>query len=287
MPTNVPPACIALASSGAVPTSTATAAASSFFTVSPASSFSDSFSSSGSIVTGAANATVTSTDTASSAVSVLSTGAGNVTSSALPTDISGNATATVLTTSVSGSVTATAPVNGSTTSSAAPTSAAASATLTRRIAQDDLPAVAQSWQDLCLVSGGDIFTNEPCVQLAGVNGINALLADADPCAQQDNADAMIDFAKSPGVTNADALIANAIAYRRHPRNAFSIGGVVPSTPFCQRAPRNAELANVTNAQLDGVNAGIFGNINLGLLAFGADGTCPFGQSPDVSTCSCS
>ncbi|KAI0372900.1 hypothetical protein BV20DRAFT_840595 [Pilatotrama ljubarskyi] len=140
--------------------------------------------------------------------------------------------------------------------------------LTKRIAQADLPAVAQSWQDLCLISGGDIFTNEPCVKLAGIDGINALLADADPCAQQDNADAMIDFAKSAGVTNADTLIANAIAYRKHPRNALNINGVVPSTSFCQRAPRNPELAAVVNGQLDGVNLGIFGSVELGLFAFG-------------------
>ncbi|EIW60116.1 uncharacterized protein TRAVEDRAFT_118724, partial [Trametes versicolor FP-101664 SS1] len=156
-----------------------------------------------------------------------------------------------------------------------------------RIAQDDLPAVAQSWQDLCLVSGGDIFTNEPCVQLAGVDGINALLADAEPCAQQDNADAMIDFARSPGVTNTDALIANAVAYASHPRNAPNINGVIPSTLFCQRAPRNPELAGVVRPQLDGVDLGIFGDVNSGLFAFGADGTCPFGQTADVNTCGCS
>ncbi|EPQ58291.1 hypothetical protein GLOTRDRAFT_137034 [Gloeophyllum trabeum ATCC 11539] len=158
--------------------------------------------------------------------------------------------------------------------------------LVRRIAQSDLPAVAQSWQDLCLKSGGDITTNSPCVTLAGVNGINALLANSDPCAQQDNADAMIDFAKSAGVTNQDALIANAIAFRKHPRNALNINGVVPSTPFCTRAPRNPELQGVVNAQLDGVNPGLFGSPALGVFAFGAAGTCPFGQTPDVATCTC-
>lgn len=71
----------------------------------------------------------------------------------------------------------------------------------KRIAQSDLGAVAQSWQDLCNASGGDITTGNPCVQLAGIDGINSLLANADACAQQDNADAMVDFAKSAGVTN--------------------------------------------------------------------------------------
>lgn len=125
-----------------------------------------------------------------------------------------------------------------------------------------------------MVSGGDIVTNNPCVTLAGVNGINALLANADPCAQQDNADSMIDFAKSPGVTNTDALIANAIAYRQHPRNALNIEGTVPSTPYCQKAPRNPELNGVVNAQLLGVNVGIFGGPSFGLVAFG-DSKQPF------------
>ncbi|KAK7693785.1 hypothetical protein QCA50_003357 [Cerrena zonata] len=152
--------------------------------------------------------------------------------------------------------------------------------VTKRIAQEDLPDVAQAWQDLCLVSGGDIFTEEPCVILAGVNGINALLANADPCDQQDNADAMIDFAKSDGVTNKDELIANAIAYRQHPRNALNIEGIIPSTPYCQKAPRNQELVGVVNDQLPGVNPGIFGGPTFGLVAFGDPSSCPLGTSPE-------
>lgn len=155
-----------------------------------------------------------------------------------------------------------------------------------RIAQPDLPQVAQEWQDLCLASGGDIFTNDPCVKLAGEDGINALLAGDDPCAQQDNADAMIDFANSANITNRDALVANAVAYRKHPRNALNINGIVPSTPFCQKAPRNPELQGLVNAQLDGVDLGLFGGPKFPIVAFGASGTCPFGQTPDVSTCSC-
>jgi hypothetical protein len=107
------------------------------------------------------------------------------------------------------------------------------------------------------------------VVLAGINGINALLANADACAQQDNADAMVDFAKQPGINNEQALIGNAIAYRKHPRNALNINGVVPSTPFCQRAPRNPELNGIVNGQLDGVDPGLFGSPNTAIVAFGA------------------
>ena len=41
--------------------------------------------------------------------------------------------------------------------------------------------------------------------LTGQNGISPLLANVDPYAQQDNADAMIDFAKS-NMNNEQALI---------------------------------------------------------------------------------
>lgn len=140
--------------------------------------------------------------------------------------------------------------------------------LSRRIAQDDLPQVAQSWQNLCLVSGGDIQTNQPCVKLAGQDGISALLANADPCAQQKNADAMIDFAKSPNIKNKADLIKNAVEYASHPRNALNINGEVPSTPFCQEAPRNEELKGVVRRQLVGVNPGLFGSPALGVFAFG-------------------
>ncbi|KAI9458488.1 hypothetical protein F5148DRAFT_1369451 [Russula earlei] len=157
----------------------------------------------------------------------------------------------------------------------------------RRFSQPDLPAVAQQWQDLCLASGGDIFTNEPCVNLAGIAGINALLSTGGVCDQQDNADNMIDFANSAGVTNKDALVAAAIAYRQHPRNADDIGGgIVPSTPYCTNPPRNQELVGIFNAQLPGVDPGLFGGPNEPIVAFGDAGTCPAGQTPDTSTCSC-
>ncbi|KAH9981073.1 hypothetical protein BGW80DRAFT_1268235 [Lactifluus volemus] len=143
----------------------------------------------------------------------------------------------------------------------------------RRTSQTDLPAVAQNFQDLCLNSGGDIHTNDPCVQLAGIDGINGLLSTAAVCDQQNNADNMIDFAKSPGVTNQAALIAAAIA-------------ITPSTPYCTTPPRNQELVGVFNAQLPGVNPGLFGGPSGPIVAFGSDGTCPAGQTPDVSTCSC-
>lgn len=107
------------------------------------------------------------------------------------------------------------------------------------------------------------------MNLAGVDGINALLADADPCAQQDNADAMIAFARSLGVNNTDELIANAIAYRQHPRNTMNILGVVPSTIYCQKAPESPELVGIVNAQLDDADPGLFGSPSIPIMPFGA------------------
>ncbi|KAI9509604.1 hypothetical protein F5148DRAFT_735341 [Russula earlei] len=160
--------------------------------------------------------------------------------------------------------------------------------LWRRAAQKDLSQVAKSWHDLCEQSGVTLDPkNNPCVVLGGHNGIQALLARADACAQQVNADAMIDFAKQPGVKNSQALIANAIAYRKHPRNALNQHGVTPSTLFCEQAPRNPELQGIVNAQLPGVDPGLFGSPTAGIVAFGAPGTCPFGQKADVATCTCS
>ena len=66
------------------------------------------------------------------------------------------------------------------------------------------------------------------------------------------------------IGNAD----EAKAYLAHPRNALNINGVTPSTPFCQSAPKNAELKSVVHKQLDGVNPGLFGSPALGVFAFG-------------------
>jgi hypothetical protein len=72
--------------------------------------------------------------------------------------------------------------------------------------------ITLSWQNLYVQRGGQ--PEWLCMVLTGQSRISALLANVDPCAQQDNADAMVGFAK-PSVNNEQALIANAIAYRQH------------------------------------------------------------------------
>ena len=105
--------------------------------------------------------------------------------------------------------------------------------------------------------------------LAGLSGIDALLSTGGICDQQNVADQMIDFAKSSGVTNSNALIAAAIAYRKHPRNADDMGGgLIPSTPYCTKQPRNPELMGIVNEQLPGVDPGLYGGPNAPMVAFG-------------------
>lgn len=125
-----------------------------------------------------------------------------------------------------------------------------------------------TWQDLCFESGGDILTNDPCFGLGWLDGFTALLPDADPCDQQDIADAMITFAKSEGVVNADDLITTAIGYRKHPRKSVNILGVVPSTPYCLNAPINSELDGIYNGQSDDCDPGLFGGPDYPLMSFG-------------------
>ncbi|KAJ6597058.1 hypothetical protein DFH09DRAFT_1133512 [Mycena vulgaris] len=143
-----------------------------------------------------------------------------------------------------------------------------------------------AWFDLCMNSGGDIFDDsDPCFEY-GINGFSALLADADVCAQQENADAMITFAKSRGVMNTADLIEVAVAYRRLARESVEIMGFYPSTPYCVQSPINLELRGVWNEQPEGVTFYLFGGPSYPIVTFGDDVSCPYGQTPDVTTCSC-
>ncbi|KAJ6525624.1 hypothetical protein B0H19DRAFT_971090, partial [Mycena capillaripes] len=143
-----------------------------------------------------------------------------------------------------------------------------------------------TWFDLCSNSGGNIFDDsDPCFEY-GIDGFSALFADADVCAQQEIADEMITFAKSEGVKNSADLIQLAVAYRRMPRESALLFGFYPSTPYCRQRPINSELNGVWNEQPEGVTIGLFGGPNYPIVPFGEDGSCPYGQVPDVTSCSC-
>lgn len=143
-----------------------------------------------------------------------------------------------------------------------------------------------SWLDLCLHSGGDIFSSSsPCIDL-GFDGYTALLADADVCAQQEIAERMITFAKSSHVENSEDLIRVALGYRRQARQVVEVFGFHPSTPYCHRRPIHSELFGVWNSQLHGVTLGLYGGPNYPIVTFGDDASCPYGLSPDSDNCSC-
>jgi len=156
-------------------------------------------------------------------------------------------------------------------------------TVSRRYEYDDFQ---DEWFDLCMNSGGDIFgDSDPCFEF-GANGYSALLADADVCAQQENADAMISFAKSLGVVNSAELIKVAVGYRRLARESVQIMGFYPSTPYCHISSINPELRGIWNEQPEGVTIGLWGGPNYPIVPFGDTASCPYGQTPDVTTCSC-
>ncbi|KAJ7444931.1 hypothetical protein FB451DRAFT_74789 [Mycena latifolia] len=113
----------------------------------------------------------------------------------------------------------------------------------------------------------------------------ALFADADVCAQQETADAMISFAKSAQFHTAE-LIEIAVAYRRLARESVEIMGFYPSTPYCTLSPINLELLGVWNEQPEGITVAYYGGPNYPIVPFGDDASCPYGQTPDVTTCSC-
>ncbi|KAF4615194.1 hypothetical protein D9613_002617 [Agrocybe pediades] len=152
--------------------------------------------------------------------------------------------------------------------------------------EETVSSFVETWEDLCLVSGGDIYTHDPCTNFGGYYAIDALSEYADSCDQQVLADSMITFAKSSGIVNRDALINYAISFRRHPRHAVEILGVVPSSLYCLTPPINEELVGVYNDQLEGVNPGLYGSPSAPIVPFGSEGTCPLGMTADVSSCGC-
>lgn len=125
-------------------------------------------------------------------------------------------------------------------------------------------------------------TDACCLQLAANGGLQCnplsvtafttLLAAAGPCDQQNAADSMIDLAHQ---LNSDAnMIKFTQIFVQQPRNTPDS----LSVPYCQQAPRNAELQGLFQCQFQGANPTVFvGNVNVG----GA-GTIPFGLNTPLS-----
>jgi len=178
-----------------------------------------------------------------------------------------------------------APVDTNVTAPADNSTATANTTVTKRYSSWNFD---QTWADLCMNSDADLSDYEgsnPCFDY-GVDGYNALCADADVCAQQEVADAMVTFAKSKGVCNSAELIQVAVAYRKLPRESEEMFGFYPSTPYCNKISVNTELWGIWNEQPEGVTVGLYGGPNYPIVPFGETGSCPYGQFPAVNSCSC-
>ncbi|KAG1728159.1 uncharacterized protein EDB91DRAFT_866006 [Suillus paluster] len=140
------------------------------------------------------------------------------------------------------------------------------APLHKRIAQvisDSTP----KWEQACNAAGG----GTQCNQVA-VASFSTLLAAPGPCAQQNAADNMVDLAKTLN-TNAD-MIKFAQIFAQQPRNSPTS----QSVPYCQSAPRNAELNGLFQCQFQGDDPKTF----VGGTAVGGNGTIPFGMSAPVN-----
>jgi len=145
-------------------------------------------------------------------------------------------------------------------------SSANAAPLAKRIAQVITDSTTQ-WEQACLTAGG----GEKCNPLS-VAAFDTLLAGAGACDQQNAADNMIDLAKT--LSNNSQLIALTQIFTEQPRNSPDS----LSIPYCQQAPRNAELNGLFQCQFQSVNPTVF----VGNLQVGAPGTIPFGLTSAVS-----
>jgi len=135
----------------------------------------------------------------------------------------------------------------------------------KRIAQvisDSTP----KWEAACDAANG----GQQCNQIA-VNAFGTLLAAAGPCDQQNNADIMMDLSKK---LNSPDMIKFAQIFAQQPRNTPNSVGV----PYCQQAPRNAELNGLFQCQFQGADLTHF----VGGVAVGSPGTIPFGQSSPLN-----
>jgi len=136
----------------------------------------------------------------------------------------------------------------------------------KRIAQVISDSTTQ-WEKACDAAGG----GQQCNQVA-VNSFGTLLAAGGNCDQQNAADNMVDLAKQ--LNNDPDMIKFAQIFAQQPRNSPNS----VSVPYCQQAPKNAELNGLFQCQFQGDNAQTF----VGGLAVGQPGTIPFGMSSALS-----
>jgi len=145
--------------------------------------------------------------------------------------------------------------------------AASAAPLQKRIAQTIADSTAD-WEKACLAAGGAAQCN-PISQTA----FTSLLAAGGNCDQQNAADQMVSLAKTLG--NDPEMIRLAQLFVQQPRNAPDSLQV----PYCQVAPKNAELNGLFHCEFAGSDFTKFsgdqtGNTPLGVAAVNPPGSCP-------------
>ncbi|KAK0442810.1 uncharacterized protein EV420DRAFT_1072550 [Desarmillaria tabescens] len=139
--------------------------------------------------------------------------------------------------------------------------------LQKRIAQT-IADSTHDWEQACLAAGGAGQCN-PLSQTA----FTSLLAAGGNCDQQNAADQMIDLAKQLG--NDAEMIRLTQLFVQQPRNAPDSLQV----PYCQTAPKNAELNGLFHCEFAGSDFTKFsgdqtGNVPLGLTSVNPPGSCP-------------
>ncbi|KAG8967675.1 hypothetical protein FRC03_009512 [Tulasnella sp. 419] len=127
-----------------------------------------------------------------------------------------------------------------------------------------------------------------CGTLAGA-AISKLLAASPVCDQQDHADAIIDAARAQDADVAVKMIDIAVRFRQCEKNTPPDFTTNPPTLrnslFCQKAPKNAELDGLVQAQDPANDPNLFFDpATKTTVTLGAPGTIPFGGSTgDVET----
>ncbi|THH01484.1 hypothetical protein EW026_g1254 [Hermanssonia centrifuga] len=151
----------------------------------------------------------------------------------------------------------------------------------RRFGQEH-PAVIDKLSAAC--------PGQVCGTLSG-QAITPLLAAQGECTQQDMADAIIDAAQQFDAATKATMIALAVEYRQAEKNTPPDFTTNPPTNrnsvFCQKAPKNAELNGLVQAQDPANDPNIFfdpakqASVTKGSQA----DTSPFGTSGDASAAS--
>lgn len=146
--------------------------------------------------------------------------------------------------------------------------------LQKRIAQT-ISASTADWVKACQAAGGA----QQCGTVSQ-NAFMTLLAAGKNCDQQNAADQMIDLAKT--LNNNAEMIRLTQLFVQQPRNAPDSLQV----PYCQTAPKNAELNGLFHCQFQGTVKNGFsgdqtGNTPLGGVAVNPIGSCPAKQDGPV------